>query len=388
MISRLATAALTAIAYSTLASAEPVQYCPISDICYQVAVPDASSSSNSGNIYLQLRAPTSYSWVAFGTGSAMADSNIFMMYTDGKGNVTISPRAGVGHIMPQYNAITQLTLLEGSGVTNDGKTMIANVRCGNCGSWSGGSMSLAASSADWIAAWKTGAAVDSTDKNAGIHYHDEHEQWAFDLTQGTVSDDSNPFVGVRQFDNNNRGVAGSGSFADPRTLIRGHGVIMAVTFGILYPLGSALMPLLGKWIIHASWQFLAFLLMWAGFGLGLVSSQRIKINFNSTHTKLGVVVVSLMGIQPILGMLHHRYFVKHQTRGLISHAHIWYGRSVIIMGIVNGGLGLKLATAANKYIIAYSVVAGVVFVTYIASALFGEFRRHQRKAGGWEKNSP
>ncbi|KAI1415580.1 CBD9-like protein [Hypoxylon sp. FL1857] len=376
--SYLASAALSVLAYSTLASAEPVQYCPIEDICYQVAVPSSSASSDSGNIYLQLRAPTSYSWVAFGTGSAMADSNIFVMYQDGAGNVTISARAGKGHTMPRYNSMAQLELLDGSGLTNNGGTMMANVRCGNCGSWAGGSMSLASTGTDWIAAWKEGgAAVDSTDPNAAIQYHTAHDQWTFDLTQGTVPSDANPYVGVRQFDNNNRGV-GRGSFADPRTLILGHGIIMAIVMVFMYPLGSALMPLFGKWVLHASWQFLAFLLMWAGFGLGIVASQRIRLDFNSTHTILGTVVVCLMVVQPVLGWVHHSYFVKHQKRGIVSHAHIWYGRALLIMGVVNGGLGLQLADASRSFFIAYIAIAAIIFAIYIASAVFGEVRRSRQ----------
>ncbi|KAI1107590.1 putative iron reductase domain protein [Jackrogersella minutella] len=372
IIPYLASVALSAIAYSTLASAETVQYCPVEDICFQVGVPEASASADGGNIYLQLRAPASYEWVSFGTGTAMAGSNLFIMYTDGSGNVTVSARAGTGHTMPEYNSMIQLELLDGSGLTNNDETMIANVRCGNCGSWPGGSMSLASSATQWIAGWKQGAAIDSTDPDAGIGFHDGHDGWTFDLTQGAVTDDTNPFLGVEQFDNNNRGV-GAGSFADPGTLILGHGVIMAVVMVGLYPIGSSLMPLLGNWVLHASWQFVAFLLMWAGFGLGIVASQRIQLDINSTHTLFGTVIVCLMAVQPVLGWLHHRYFLKNQSRGLISHAHIWYGRALLIMGVVNGGLGLQLADSSRTFVLAYSILAGVIFAVYIAASIFADF---------------
>lgn len=52
---------------------------------------------------------------------------MFIVYTDGSGNVTLSPRLGTGHTMPQFNSDAQVSLLEGSGVSN-GK-MVANVRC-------------------------------------------------------------------------------------------------------------------------------------------------------------------------------------------------------------------------------------------------------------------
>lgn len=49
---------------------------------------------------------------------------------------------------------------------------------------------------------------------------------------------------------------------------------MALVMVVLYPLGSALMPLLGKWLVHGVWQGLAYLLMWAGFALGVIAAQQ------------------------------------------------------------------------------------------------------------------
>jgi len=68
------------------------------------------------------------SWVALGQGTQMAGSNIFMVYTDSSGlNVTLSPRLGTGERQPQSDTAAQVTLLGGSGVSND--VMTANVRC-------------------------------------------------------------------------------------------------------------------------------------------------------------------------------------------------------------------------------------------------------------------
>jgi hypothetical protein len=48
---------------------------------------------------------------------------------------------------------------------------------------------------------------------------------------------------------------------------------------------------------------------------------------------------------------------------------MWYGRILIILGVINGGLGLKLAGNSKKGEIAYGVVAGVMLVIYIATAV-------------------
>lgn len=71
-----------------------------------------------------------------------------------------------------------------------------------------------------------------------------------------------------------------------------------------------------------------------------------------------------MAVQPVLGMLHHRHYVKTQARGIISYVHIWMGRVLMVLGVLNGGFGLQLASESQGYIIAYAVVSVVVFLTY------------------------
>ncbi|KAI8950991.1 iron reductase domain protein [Xylaria longipes] len=393
-----ASAALSALTYSALGVTATVSRCPTTDVCYQVGVPEASASSGNGNIYFQLQAPTTYTWVALGTGQQMAGSNIFVMYADGAGNVTVSARKGVGYVEPEHQTDTQLQLLAGSGIVDNGKTMMANVRCANCESWDGGSLSLTSTRAGFIAAWKEGSPLNSKSVEAQISKHDSHDVFTFDLTKATIADDSNPFVGTSNGgsgegsttppDNGNSGAdEGSGSsvpswIREIPTLQSAHGILMSIVMVILYPIGSILMPLFGSWVLHAVWQIVSFIAMWAAFAIGVVLAQRTGYNFTENHTILGTVVVALFGVQPIGGYIHHRHFVKHQKRGLVSHGHIWYGRILMVLGIVNGGLGLQLAGAAQSLIIAYSVIAAVFFSAYIGGAILGEIKRHRGSALG------
>lgn len=283
--------------YAALTHAATQQTCPTTDVCFAVGVPQKSASSDSGNIYFQISGPATYSWIALGTGSRMSGSNMFVMYQDGSGNVTISPRQGTNHQMPVLDTSStaaRLTLLAGSGVVDGGKTMRANVACANCEAWAnGGAMQLTSTSSPWIAAWKAGSSLATTDKDAAISQHDDVGSWSYDLTQATISSDSNPFINAQQ--NGGGGGSGSGApgssgpgvipsgggFASAREEItrlqRAHGIIMAIVFVILYPVGSILMPLLGKWMFHAAFQFFNFVLMWVGFGLGYVLSQKTFI---------------------------------------------------------------------------------------------------------------
>lgn len=406
MDSRLSAWAVLALALR--ASAATLAYCPsgANDVCFSVGIPESTASAGTGNIYFSITAPTSYEWVALGTGASMVGSNIFVMYQDGSGNVTLSPRIATSHSMPSEDTSStaaQLTLLAGSGVS--GSTMTANVMCANCESWgSGGSLAVASTSTSWVAAWREGSSIASTNANAAIGMHDGTAQYKLDLTKATITSDSNPFVTTSSGGSTTTGSGGSSSSGDSSSgnsgdssssggsssspgvvvastpkaaILTAHAVVMAIVMVFLYPLGSALMPLVGNWLLHGAWQGLAYLLMWAGFALGVVAADQRGMLFASvgrTHTVLGTVVVAAMGLQPLLGVLHHRHFVANQSRGAVSHVHIWWGRALMVLGVVNGGLGLQLSSASNGLVIGYSVASAVLFVVYAGSKLVGAKR--------------
>ncbi len=231
-----------------------------------------------------MRAPSTYTWLGLGIGNMMNGAQIFLMYANGNGNVTVSPRKGTGHVMPQYSQ-RSFELLEGSGVEND--TMVANVVCRDCSSLKlGGSNS-------WISAWKQGSPLDSTELDATITQHDAHSIFQIDFAQASISSDANPFLGG----NTNSGSGnGNGGGSNPPVVSGGgssggigsssgmlpwaHGIIMMLVFVVMYPVGGILMPALGKWIIHASWQMTAFLAMWAGLGIGYTIAHRNGIVSN------------------------------------------------------------------------------------------------------------
>lgn len=117
---------------ATVANAQVSTFCPSggsSGVCYYVNV----AANIEKDLFFQIIAPTSMAWVAFGQGSAMSGSNIFVVYQNAAGtNVTVSPRLGTGHDEPQSDNTSMVTLLGGSGISNG--TMTANVKCkpSNC----------------------------------------------------------------------------------------------------------------------------------------------------------------------------------------------------------------------------------------------------------------
>ena len=107
-----------------------VKHCPAGDpsLCISVGRPDNGASTTTSELFIQIQGPTDRQYLAVGQGRAMAGSNMFLVYLDAAGqNVTLSPRVGKGHRMPQFSTDATVALMEGSGVA-EGK-LTANIRC-------------------------------------------------------------------------------------------------------------------------------------------------------------------------------------------------------------------------------------------------------------------
>ncbi|KAF4594669.1 Carbohydrate-binding domain family 9-like protein [Ophiocordyceps camponoti-floridani] len=348
----------TAVAFgATIVSSATAPFCPEPRVCFRWAIPN-----NSQDVMFQLQAPTTYRWVGLGIGSQMRGADMFVVYASGSDNVTLSTRRGTGHAPPQPAERSDVVLDEGSGIS-DG-VMTANVRCSGCDS-----LNLDGSN-EWIAAWQQGAAINSRSTSAPIAKHDGFNSFSVDMAQARGANNRAPFFGS---DGSSSGV-GVGRRQGPR-LGFAHGVLMSVLFIFGFPVGSMLMPLVGNWIVHAVWQMVTFLAMWAGFGLGYYVAQRRGILFAGPHTTLGTCVCALMCLQPMLGYAHHLYFLKYRARGPISYAHIWYGRSLMILGLVNGGLGLALTGLPRTFVIVYIVLAIVFSLLYVGVSVVSTIRK-------------
>jgi hypothetical protein len=251
-------------------------------------IPETTAASGKGDIFFQLSAPSSYQWVAIGQGTTMAGANIFVMYTAGDGNVTISPRLGTGFVMPKFNSDAKVTLLEGSGVMN-GK-MVANVRCESCNTWSGGSASFSGNAGDWIYAYKmSGGAKDTTSQSASISKHDDGNepfQWSYADAKGGTS--VNPLVNAAPMATGNgsgtgtmTGTASKKAAARKAKMIIAHAVLASLAFVIFFPLGSILIRLAsfrGAIWVHAAFQVFAYLVFVPAFAIGIRLTKNFYVN--------------------------------------------------------------------------------------------------------------
>ncbi|UPX20115.1 uncharacterized protein EKO05_0010359 [Ascochyta rabiei] len=369
----LTTALLGSLSLGALAQTQIAQTCT-DDICYKLNIPTVTAQSGDGNIFLSLSGPTTYSWIALGIGSSMTNSDMFIMYTDGNGNVTLSPRHSERQEQPQYDGDLDVELLSGSGVENG--TMTANFRCGNCAR--SGSVNFGAQSGQWIHARRAGNPMDTTDVQAQIVPHDDYGAftWAFSNAVGGVS--TNPFAASDTVVSVS--TPGSSSRATRRNIILTHGILASLAFLVFFPVGAIIMRL-GRFDnvlkVHIAIQIFSWLIYITAFALGLYYGVTGDY-MTEAHPIIGIVLVALMVFQPLGGWLHHRQFLRTGQRSVVSHGHIWTGRIAIVLGMINGGLGLELGGVETRYVVAYSVVAGVMGVAYLASIVYGEMERGRR----------
>ena len=362
-------------------------------------------------------APSGIQWLGLGQGGAMAGSNMFLMYSSGSNNITLSPRSGRGEFQPNVNSAAQITLLEGTGISADG-VMTANIRCDSCLNWNGGLMSPTGGKTSWIWSIKKGNAVNSADISAGLRQHDAFGVFTLDLTAGTSSDSANPFLqaatvtqsagssqpsgsgdGNADSGQSSYGSSGSssgsssggssggssgsssggslGASSSTGVIRSSHGTIMAVVFLFLLPIGALTiyLPFSRKVLLaHAPIQVLSVALLIVGIILGVVLGVRID-KYDGYHQIIGYIVVScLLLFQPTLGLIQHVRHRKFGERTIFGHFHRWFGRLLILLGVINGGLGLYSTgdigteSVPTWSVIAYSVIAVVVGIIYIAIA--------------------
>ena len=68
----------------------------------------------------------------------------------------------------------------------------------------------------------------------------------------------------------------------------------------------------------------------------------------------------------------------------MSYFHIFWGRGLMALGVINGGLGLQVVGASTSIVVAYAVIAAIVFVVYVVTKLITSFRRRVHVGGSKE----
>ncbi|KAF9145213.1 hypothetical protein BGX30_009959 [Mortierella sp. GBA39] len=188
------------------------------------------------------------------------------------------------------------------------------------------------------------------------------------------------------------------------TLTKVHAVMMALAFLFIFPLGASLVRFFShlqhvfKW--HRPLQTTGFLTVLAAFGCILAALAKSSSLDNgapivySTHAIVGFVLVGALVLQVIVGVFIFTKYDPSRTRQaaivrIPTWVHRCWGYSVLILGIVQVNLGMKLygvwptGKEAVWYLYYVWVVVLVVAVFGIGSLLkLWSNRREERVTEG------
>lgn len=84
-----------------------------------------------------------------------------------------------------------------------------------------------------------------------------------------------------------------------------------------------------------------------------------------------MVIMLLLWVQPTTEILNAKMYKKYPKIILAGHVHLWLGRSLLVLGAAQGGLGFLFASEFKKAVVekwprvAYAVVAGIMLTFYI-----------------------
>ena len=185
--------------------------------------------------------------------------------------------------------------------------------------------------------------------------------------------------------------------SDRHTATIAHGTIMGLAFVIFLPLGAILIRVAsfrGLVWVHAVIQSFAYALALVGLGLGLyitvypdyqVRDEISNVGFktgrtdgivpaqytaDNGHPIIGTVVVAALYLQPALGLLHHLVYRKNGKTTVWAVLHVWWGRIIVTLGIINGGLGLMLSGNTTNGEIIYGAIAGSIWVVWMGTSAY------------------
>jgi len=164
-----------------------------------------------------------------------------------------------------------------------------------------------------------------------------------------------------------------------------HAVLAPVAFVLLFPIGAMIIRLLsfkGVVWLHAGWMVTTYIIVLGAMGMGVwiaVVTQQL----DTYHSIIGLIVVGALLLQPVSGITHHLLYKKTGGANVATYPHIWWGRAIVTLGIINGGFGLQLSDNTTKGEVAYAIVASVMWTLWMVVIVFSfaKARRTAEKQG-------
>lgn len=172
------------------------------------------------------------------------------------------------------------------------------------------------------------------------------------------------------------------SVTEYHSLILGHGVLAAITFLFIIPIAVLLARYYtarpGSAIrFHAYLQILAVALSTVVFALGFFAVGPPR-NLTNPHHGIGVAIYVLILVQALGGRLIKKLSGRRSFR---VHLHRWFGRSIVLLGIVQVPLGLTLYGSPKYTFILFAIwMAFLLFLFFFLD--FKDYGRREWVMGG------
>ncbi|KAI0399800.1 hypothetical protein F4802DRAFT_587782 [Xylaria palmicola] len=377
---QLVLASLTALPLVTIAVPSSTFVSPKKDFAFALNVPDASSSE----VFFSMAFPVQTSWAAVGLGASSMGGNplVLMAYPSASGeNVTISPRRCYGHSEPVHDPGIVVRALPGTGLFND-TTFVFNGVCGNCRAWPhGGKIDASSTGQEMIYATGPSGDTRSDGPRASVKMHWSYGSFTMDLVRATGAGGV-PVIPASENVTSVGAVQRSAStgHVDRKAIL--HAVFMIFAFVGVWPLGILILRVGGSVRWHAINQAVAFGLVLVGAILGFVisTSYNRSKKFNTAHQVVGIIVFIAVIAQLALGYLHHRKYKKTQGPTKLAPIHVWLGRIVIPLGIVNGFTGFPLALSPGYDFALLGIVAFVLPAFFLILLVKKVWKKLMQKA--------
>ncbi len=153
-----------------------------------------------------------------------------------------------------------------------------------------------------------------------------------------------------------------------------HGLLMVAAFLIFYPLGVYFIrsPKATAFNLHWTIQALGSMSVLVGAIIGYWQSHSISI----PHQYFGILIFVAIAVQVLLGWRHHVTFLKIKAPTWMTKVHLWLGRVILPLGMLNVFFGLHLREYGWL-----TILLSVIVMLVELGALF-IYVRHSKKRSG------
>ena len=170
---------------------------------------------------------------------------------------------------------------------------------------------------------------------------------------------------------------------DNPDLVTVHAVLLGGSFVFLFPIGVVCLrwgsggTFKGHWVVQAVATLCSVIGFIIAIAFSVMGGEYVKLN--QPHQVLGIAVVLILLFQLVFGYLHHQRYQQLGRRTLFSHLHLWTGRVVIILGMVNASLGFVLS-GSNGYAGVSAIVAAAMTILTVSVVVHSGYIKKKAEA--------